>query len=105
MCHTSGKSKRYKDVSPTHCAASAIERVSKWGIMTGNSDTTFNPNGSLTRAQAVKVLNQLFERPALAEITTSKFKDVPNPHWAIGEIEAAATEKWSNNEKKLHKFR
>ena len=93
ICHTSGKSKPYTDVSPTHWATSAIEKVSKWGIMTGNSGTTFNPNGSLTRAQAVKVLNQLFERPALAEISMSTFKDVPNPYWAIGEIEAAATEK------------
>jgi len=45
------------------------------------------------RAQAVKVLNQLFERPALEDITTSTFNDVPSPHWAFGEIEAAATER------------
>ncbi|MGE7113731.1 S-layer homology domain-containing protein [Lysinibacillus sp. NPDC047702] len=61
--------------------------MSKWGIMTGNSETTFNPNGSLTRAQAVKVLNQLFERPALEDITTSTFSDAPSTHWTIGEIE------------------
>ncbi|MGE7988641.1 S-layer homology domain-containing protein [Lysinibacillus fusiformis] len=93
ICHTSGKSKPYTDVSPTHWAAIAIEQVSTWGIMTGNSETTFNPNASLTRAQAVKVLNQLFERPALEDITTSTFNDVPSPHWAFGEIEAAATER------------
>lgn len=61
--------------------------------MTGNSETTFNPDGSLTRTQAVKVLNQLFERPAQKGITTSTFSDVPSTHWAIGEIEAAATER------------
>ncbi|MBU5253404.1 S-layer homology domain-containing protein, partial [Lysinibacillus capsici] len=68
------------------------ERVSALGIMTGNSATTFNPNGALTRAQAVKVLNQLFERPAVENITESTFRDVPASHWAIGDIEAAATE-------------
>ncbi|WP_197278956.1 S-layer homology domain-containing protein [Lysinibacillus sp. ZYM-1] len=92
ICHTSGKGKSFTDVSPTHWAASAIEQVSAWGMMTGNSETTFHPNGSLTRAQAVKVLNQLFERPALEDITTSTFSDVPSTHWAIGEIEAAAIE-------------
>ncbi|MCK1989897.1 S-layer homology domain-containing protein [Lysinibacillus fusiformis] len=87
-----------------HLSKDAIEVVQQVGLFNGTTEKTFNPNGTITRAQAVKVLNQLFERPALADITTSTFKDVPNPHWAIGEIEAAATEKWSNNEKKLHKF-
>jgi|GEM_PF-1202377 len=93
ICQASGKGKSFTDVSPTHWAASAIEQVSTWGIMTGNSETTFHPNGSLTRAQAVKVLNKLFERPALEDITTSTFSDVLSTHWAIGEIEAAATER------------
>ncbi len=96
ICHVSGKAKSYTDVSSTHWAASAIEQVSESGIMTGNSETTFNPNGSLTRAQAVKVLNQLFERPVLEDIPMSTFSDVPSTHWAIGEIEAAATERIVN---------
>lgn len=33
--------------------------------VTGNSAKTFNPEGALTRAQAVKVLNRLFECPTL----------------------------------------
>ncbi|WP_291760653.1 MULTISPECIES: S-layer homology domain-containing protein [Lysinibacillus] len=74
-------------------AVNAIDQASRWRIMTGNSETTFNPDGSLTRTQALKVLNQLFERPAQKGITTSTFSDVPSPHWAIGEIEAAATER------------
>ncbi|QUG41217.1 leucine-rich repeat protein [Psychrobacillus sp. INOP01] len=93
ICHASGKGKSYTDVSSNHWAARAIEQVSTWGIMTGNSETTFNPNVSLTRAQAVKVLNQLFERPALEDITMSTFSDVPSTHWAKREIEEAATER------------
>lgn len=91
ICHVSGNRQSFTDVLSNHWAANAIEQVSTWGIMTGKSETTFNPNGSLTRAQAVKVLNQLFERPALKGITTSTFSDVPSTHWAIEEIEAAAT--------------
>ena len=91
-CKPVGEGKVFTDVSPNHWAASAIEKVSALGIMTGNGATTFDPNGALTRAQAVKVLNQLFERKAMTGIVKSKFSDVPRTHWAIGEIEAAATE-------------
>ncbi|MFF5995168.1 S-layer homology domain-containing protein, partial [Lysinibacillus sp. KU-BSD001] len=91
-CQAAGQGKTFADVPSNHWAATAIEKISALGIMTGNSATTFNPNGSLTRAQAVKVLNQLFERPALKEMTTTTFKDVSLTHWAIGDIEAAATE-------------
>ena len=91
-CQTAKRGKVFSDVAASHWAASSIERVSALGIMTGNSATTFNPNGALTRAQAVKVLNQLFERPAVENITESTFRDVPASHWAIGDIEAAATE-------------
>ncbi|MED4701722.1 leucine-rich repeat protein [Lysinibacillus capsici] len=91
-CQTAKPGKVFSDVAASHWAASSIERVSALGIMTGNSATTFNPNGALTRAQAVKVLNQLFERPTVENITESTFRDVPASHWAIGVIEAAATE-------------
>ncbi|WP_431030322.1 leucine-rich repeat protein [Lysinibacillus sp. LZ02] len=91
-CQEAGQGKTFTDVHSTHWAAQAIDKISALGIMSGNSATTFNPNGALTRAQAVKVLNQLFERPALEDIATPTFSDVPSTHWAIEEIEAAATE-------------
>ncbi|UZN00773.1 hypothetical protein OL548_15745 [Lysinibacillus sp. MHQ-1] len=68
----------------------SIEKVTAIGIM-GTSTNTFNLNDTLTREQAEKVLNQLFERPALDRITAPSFKDSPSTHWAIGEIEAAVT--------------
>ncbi len=91
FCQASNNGKTFTDVSLNHWAVSAIEKVSALGIMGGTSASTFNPNDTLTRAHAVKVLNQLFERPALDRITTSSFKDVPSTHWAIREIEAAVT--------------
>ena len=91
-CQEVGAEIIFTDVDPNHWAAASINKVSALGIMIGNSDKLFHPNDVLTRAQAVKVLNRLFERPAIENVTKSKFLDVPATHWAIGEIESAATE-------------
>ena len=79
----------FNDVNSQHWAATYIEEISALGIMTGMNASTFNPEGTLTRAQAVKVLNRLFER----ELVTNEvplFSDVPSNHWAFDEIQAAA---------------
>ncbi|GLC90167.1 leucine-rich repeat protein [Lysinibacillus piscis] len=86
----SSQANAFKDVSKNHWAAEAIAVVSAQGIMTGTSTTTFNPEGYLTRAQAVKVLNRLFERQVTATEQTPLFTDVPSNHWAFDEIQAAA---------------
>jgi hypothetical protein len=91
-CQETATGKIFSDVTASHWASSSIEKVTALGIMSGNSATTFNPNGTLTRAEAVKVLNQLFERPVVEGITELTFRDVPAGHWAIGDINAAATE-------------
>lgn len=79
----------FNDVNSQHWAATYIEEISALGIMTGMYASTFNPEGTLTRAEAVKVLNRLFER----ELVTNEvplFSDVPSNHWAFDEIQAAA---------------
>lgn len=79
----------FNDVNSQHWAATYIEEISALGIMTGIYASTFNPEGTLTRAEAVKVLNRLFER----ELVTNEvplFSDVPSNHWAFDEIQAAA---------------
>lgn len=80
----------FVDVKANHWAAEAIAKVNALGIMTGTSDTTFNPEGALTRAQAVKVLNQLFELEVQASERVPLFKDVTSAHWAFDDIQAAA---------------
>lgn len=59
ICHASANHPTFTDVLSHFWAANAIDQASRWRIMTGNSETTFNPDGSLTRTQALKVLNQL----------------------------------------------
>ncbi len=79
----------YKDVSSAHWAAEAISFMNSTGFMVGYDDNTFRPDGELTRAEAVKVLNRLFKRGPLTGTNTMTFTDVPTTYWAYQEIEEA----------------
>lgn len=72
-----------------HWASDVIKQASQAGILQGYEDGTFQPDNKLNRAEAVKVLNRLFERP-LANVKSSSWPDVPQDHWAIQEIESAS---------------
>jgi hypothetical protein len=78
----------YSDIQG-HWATEAIKRASLAGILSGYPDGTFQPDSKLNRAEAVKVLNRLFERPT-AELKSSSWPDVPSEHWAIQDIESAS---------------
>jgi hypothetical protein len=71
-----------------HWAQSAIEQV-KAGIISGYADGTFRPEQTLTRAEAVTMLNKLLGRGPLTTIA-AKWSDVPNGHWAFGQIQEAS---------------
>ncbi len=58
--------------------------------MAGTTTGTFDPEGYLTRAQAVKILNHLFERQVMTEHQKPIFKDVQSDHWAFQDIQEAA---------------
>jgi len=90
FCPPTSPSAAFKDVSFHHWAVKAIDTVNAAEIMTGVTADTFNPDGFLTRAQAVKVLNRLFERQVLTEVQTPLFTDVLRQHWAFYEIQEAA---------------
>ena len=90
FCPPTSPSAAFKDVSFNHWAVKAIDTVNAAEIMTGVTADTFNPDGFLTRAQAVKVLNRLFERQVLTEVQTPLFTDVLRQHWAFYEIQEAA---------------
>ncbi|WP_128104119.1 S-layer homology domain-containing protein [Paenibacillus sp. DCT19] len=80
----------FTDVSADLWASDAIAYVQSAGLMVGYSDGTFKPNSKLTRAEAVKVLNVLFNRAPRTGVVTPSFNDVPATHWAYADIEAAA---------------
>ncbi|SDD29723.1 S-layer homology domain-containing protein [Paenibacillus sp. CF095] len=85
-----GPAVSFTDVSTDLWAADAIAYVQSAGLMVGYNDGTFKPNAELTRAEAVKVLNVLFNRTPLTGAATPTFSDVPATHWAYADIEAAA---------------
>ncbi|MFJ7951950.1 immunoglobulin-like domain-containing protein [Lysinibacillus sp. NPDC096418] len=91
-CTADTKKHTFNDVSNQHWAAPCIQKISALGIMAGVNSSTFNPEGYLTRAQTVKVLNRLFEREPKTASIEQFFLDVPIDHWAFNEIQAAATE-------------
>ncbi|WFA84279.1 S-layer homology domain-containing protein [Paenibacillus amylolyticus] len=85
-----GPAVSFTDVSADLWAADAIAYVQSAGLMVGYNDGTFKPDSKLTRAEAVKVLNVLFNRTPLTGTVTPTFSDVPDTHWAYADIEAAA---------------
>ncbi|MGG2057469.1 S-layer homology domain-containing protein [Lysinibacillus pakistanensis] len=89
-CEVMASGETYSDMASTHWAAKEIDRISAMGIMVGSGNGQFRPEEKLTRAQAVKVLNRIFNRPILTEETEQIFKDIPKEHWAFFEIQAAA---------------
>ncbi len=90
FCKPTSQSNVFKDVSNNYWAVQAIHTVNARGIMTGTTADTFDPEGYLTRAQAVKILNHLFERQVTTEHQKPIFKDVPSDHWAFYDIQEAA---------------
>ncbi|MFJ8520684.1 S-layer homology domain-containing protein, partial [Lysinibacillus xylanilyticus] len=73
-----------------HWAQWIIEANRTAGIINGRQDGSFAPNEHLTRAQAVVMMNRMFERGPLNGVTTPSFPDVKATHWAFKEIEEAA---------------
>nr|WP_306220747.1 S-layer homology domain-containing protein [Cohnella sp. WQ 127256] len=80
----------FKDTAG-HWATGAIGRVSAAGIMTGSGSGLFRPNDSLTRAEAVVILNRVLDRGPLKG-EKAAWKDVQVSHWAFGHIQEASTD-------------
>jgi hypothetical protein len=74
-----------------HWAESAIERVKATGIISGYADGTFRPEQTLTRAEAVTMINKLLGRGPLTA-TVAKWSDVSNNHWAFEQIQEASVD-------------
>ncbi|WP_107838360.1 S-layer homology domain-containing protein, partial [Metasolibacillus meyeri] len=90
FCKEISTEKVFSDVAANHWAAPAIRKISALGFMSGVDTNTFNPNGSVTRAQAVSILNDLFELELTTNVEGLVFTDVTPAHWAFYEIQTAA---------------
>ncbi|MGN7762008.1 S-layer homology domain-containing protein [Paenibacillus sp. 22594] len=74
----------------THWAAGAIDADRAAGIMQPYANGAFAPGKALTRAEAVTVMNRLFDRGPLNGVSSPDWADVPASHWAFADIEEAS---------------
>ena len=79
----SGIDTGYSDVDPGNPAAADIKAVTDAGYMNGVGGGNFNPDGSVTRAQAITVLGRL---AGAAPSDTNDFSDVPSGTWYSGYV-------------------
>ena len=84
-------------------AKEAIELAAQNGIILGYGDKTFRPNDTITRAEAVTMLNRMFERTTtpddltnVSENSIKKFNDVSG-HWAEYDIIDASNTREQNS--------
>ena len=84
-------SAKYKDVVQTAWYVPYIDYVVEHGLMTGNSSTSFAPNGTVTRAQYIQTLYALAKKPSVKE--TTKFTDLKKGAYYIDAVSWAAENK------------
>lgn len=77
----------FSDVYEIHWAYNAIERCAAKKWFSGYPDGTFRPDGSITRAEALKVFVTFLGEP-LEKVTTSTYYDVDPGAWYASYIEA-----------------
>ncbi|TBL71074.1 S-layer homology domain-containing protein [Paenibacillus thalictri] len=72
-----------------HWAQSAVAQAKAAGYIDGYADGTFRPEQTLTRAEAVTMINKLLGRGPLSG-AASKWSDVPSGSWAFEQIQEAS---------------
>jgi len=75
-----------------HWASSTIEAARQASLITGYADGMYRPSQTMTRAEAVTVLNRVFDRSPITSGVKSSWKDVAPSYWAFGNIEAASSQ-------------
>lgn len=77
----------FPDVPETADYLEAVEMLAELGIVKGDDRGNFNPDSTITRAEAATMICRLMgvEEEALA-VKTSSFNDVPSEHWAVGYV-------------------
>lgn len=84
---TAQAAESFSDVYEIHWAYDAIERCAAKQWFSGYPDGTFRPDGSITRAEAVKVFVTFLGEP-LNKVETSTYYDVSPTAWYASYVEA-----------------
>ncbi len=91
-----GTDKSFSDVPQSHWAYNAVQTALAQGWIGGYADGTFRPDKTITRAEAVTMLNRVLGRAAdKFTVYTSDgvrvMPDVPDTHWAYWNMLEATT--------------
>ncbi|MBP3361193.1 MAG: S-layer homology domain-containing protein [Clostridia bacterium] len=78
----------YSDVPSSHWAFKAVERCSATKWFSGYPDGSFRPDGSITRAEAMKVFVTFMGEPLPDSVATTSYYDVSPTEWYATFIEA-----------------
>ena len=89
---TTKKAADFKDYSKV-TNKEAVDVLTAIGVINGNADGTFNPEGSFTRAEAATMITYLTLGKTVANalpVSATKFSDVPATHWAAKYVQYCA---------------
>lgn len=86
----------FTDVKPNVWSSDYIYTAFANGYINGYEDNTFKPEASITRAEAVKILNGILGRDDFSG-TENPFSDLSENHWAYKQILEAAVDHIPNN--------
>ncbi len=78
--------KTFADIQ-SHSSKTAIEKLVERGVLNGVSDSSFEPDRTMTRAEFAKVIVTAL---GLDLLNTNKFADVPTEAWFNGYVGAAS---------------
>ena len=84
---------KFKDVSDKFWAKSNIENFASMGIINGYTDGSFKPNDSITRAEFVKIVNNIFGYKDAGYVT---FTDVKKSDWFYNDVAIAVKRGYIN---------
>lgn len=87
-----GNSKKtsFSDVPPSHFASGYIQELYMKNILSGYDAHIFKPDNTITRAEAVTMINKALGREAdNIQTEENPFNDVSPSHWAYNQILAA----------------
>ena len=84
------KASPFKDVDITTPQGSAILKMYENGCLAGYEDGTFRPNGNVTRAELVRIINQVFGFKVNEKLATTDFADNSNKSaWFYTDVRCA----------------
>jgi hypothetical protein len=84
----------FTDVPPTHPNFAFIQELKEQGVIHGDGgktagETTFRPDNTLTRAEALQMVFNYFEIPLVVDSGVQDFPDVPQTSWFYLQIKTA----------------